>query len=163
MTIRTPLCSWAPGLALCALLAAAAIAPARADEAPTPYPDSLVFAPPENQAEGSGYAETEQEYRPQAAAWIITNNITVSFGTFVGGVTGGLLTAWLLFTNGLLLGLVLGLFQNYQALTYLLTFVLGHGVLELTAIFISAGAGFRLAKAMIAPGDRTRRDALVVE
>ncbi len=137
--------------------------PALADELLPPGMVARAEAAAENQAEGSGYAETEQEYRPQAAAWIITNNITVSFGTFVGGVTGGLLTAWLLFTNGLLLGLVLGLFQNYQALTYLLTFVLGHGVLELTAIFISAGAGFRLAKAMIAPGDRTRRDALVVE
>src|SRR6266446_4892564 len=117
----------------------------------------------ENQAEGRGYAETSKEDRPQTAAWIITNNITVSFGTFVGGLTGGLLTAWLLFTNGMMLGLVLGLFANYHALNYLLTFVLGHGVLELTAIFISAGAGFRLAKAIIAPGDRTRRDALVVE
>jgi len=117
----------------------------------------------ENQAEGRGYAETSKEDRPQTAAWIITNNITVSFGTFVGGVTGGLLTAWLLFTNGMMLGFVLGLFQNYHALNYLLIFVLGHGVLELTAIFISAGAGFRLAKAIIAPGDRTRRDALVVE
>src|SRR6266498_1624117 len=116
-----------------------------------------------NQAEGRGYAETSKEERPQVAAWIITNNITVSFGTFVGGLTGGLLTAWLLFTNGMMLGLVLGLFQNYQAMNYLLTFVLGHGVLELTAIFISAGAGFRLAKAMIAPGDRSRGDALVVE
>jgi len=117
----------------------------------------------ENQVEGRGYAETSKEDRPQTAAFIITNNITVSFGTFVGGVTGGLLTAWLLFTNGMMLGLVLGLFQNYHALNYLLTFVLGHGVLELTAIFISAGAGFRLAKAIIAPGDRTRRDALIVE
>src|SRR5881409_949971 len=117
----------------------------------------------ENQAEGRGYAETSKEDRPQTAAWIITNNITVSFGTFVGGLTGGLLTAWLLFTNGMMLGLVLGLFKNYQAMNYLLTFVLGHGVLELTAIFISAGAGFRLANAIIAPGDRTRRDALVVE
>ena len=117
----------------------------------------------ENQVEGRGYAETSKEDRPQTAAWIITNNITVSFGTFVGGVTGGLLTAWLLFTNGMMLGFVLGLFQNYHALSYLLTFVLGHGVLELTAIFISAGAGFRLAKAIIAPGDRTRRDALIVE
>src|SRR2546426_1249824 len=117
----------------------------------------------ENQTEGRGYAETSREDRPPMAAWIITNNISVSFGTFVGGLTGGLLTAWLLFTNGMMLGLVLGLFQNYQALKYLLTFVLGHGVLELTAIFISAGAGFRLAKAMIAPGDRTRKDALVVE
>src|SRR6266498_229929 len=116
-----------------------------------------------NQAEGRGYAETSKEERPQVAAWIITNNISVSFGTFVGGVTGGLLTAWLLFTNGMMLGFVLGLFQNYHALNYLLTFVLGHGVLELTAIFISAGAGFRLAKAIIAPGDRTRKDALVME
>src|SRR6267378_6937184 len=117
----------------------------------------------ENQAEGRGYAETSKEDRPQTAAWIITNNITVSFGTFVGGLTGGVLTAWLLFTNGLMLGLVIGLFQNYHALNYLMTFVAGHGVLELTAIFISAGAGFRLAKALIAPGDRTRRDALVLE
>jgi len=48
-------------------------------------------------------------------------------------------------------------------LSYITTFVAGHGVLELTAIFISAGAGFRLAKAIIAPGDRTRKDALIVE
>src|SRR2546422_2009113 len=94
----------------------------------------------ENQAEGRGYAETSKEDRPQTAAWIITNNITVSFGTFVGGLTGGLLTAWLLFTNGMMLGLVLGLFKNYQAMNYLLTFVLGHGVLELTAIFISVSS-----------------------
>src|SRR6266480_5072963 len=79
------------------------------------------------------------------------------------GLTAGVLTTWLLFANGMMFGLVLGLFRNYQALSYLLTFVLGHGVLELTALFISAGAGFRLAKAMIAPGDRTRRDALVME
>lgn len=117
----------------------------------------------ERQVEGRGYAETESEERPVIAAAIITNNIQVSFGVFVGGITGGLLTAWLLFANGMMLGLGMGLFQNYHALAYLMTFVAGHGVLELTAIFISAGAGFRLAKAIIAPGDRTRRDALVVE
>jgi uncharacterized membrane protein SpoIIM required for sporulation len=93
----------------------------------------------------------------------MTNNIRVSFGAFVGGLTGGLLTAFLLVANGLMLGLSLGLFKNYGALNYLTTFVAGHGVLELTAIFISAGAGFRLAQALIAPGDRTRRDALVLE
>src|SRR5438093_3732961 len=117
----------------------------------------------ERTAEGRGYAEAPGEERPVIAAAIITNNIQVSFGVFVGGMTGGLLTAWLLFTNGMMLGLGLGLFKNYNALSYLVTFVVGHGVLELTAIFISAGAGFRLAKALIAPGDRTRRDALVLE
>jgi uncharacterized membrane protein SpoIIM required for sporulation/uncharacterized RDD family membrane protein YckC len=137
--------------------------PDLAEELLSPGMVARAEAAAENLAEGRGYAETSKEARPQTAAFIITNNITVSFGTFVGGLTGGLLTAWLLFTNGMMLGLVLGLFQNYRALNYLLTFVLGHGVLELTAIFISAGAGFRLAKAIIAPGDRTRRDALVVE
>src|SRR5216683_1694050 len=137
--------------------------PALAEELLSPVMVARAEAAAEHQAEGRGYAETSREDRPPMAAWIITNNITVSFGTFVGGLTGGLLTAWLLFTNGMMLGLVLGLFRNYQAMNYLLTFVLGHGVLELTAIFISAGAGFRLAKAMIAPGDRTRKDALVVE
>src|SRR5437016_2624922 len=137
--------------------------PALAEDLLSPGMVARAEAAAENQAEGRGYAETNKEERPQVAALIITNNITVSFGTFVGGLTAGVLTTWLLFANGMMFGLALGLFRNYQALNYLLTFVLGHGVLELTAIFISAGAGFRLAKAMIAPGDRTRRDALVVE
>lgn len=117
----------------------------------------------ERQVEGRGYFEAGDAERPVIAAAIMSNNIMVSFLVFVGGLTGGLLTAWMLFTNGMSLGLGIGLFQNYNALNYLLTFVAGHGVLELTAIFISAGAGFRLAKALIAPGDRTRKDALVVE
>jgi len=137
--------------------------PALAEELLSPGMVARAEAAAENQTEGRGYAETSKENRPETAAWITTNNLTVSFLTFVGGLTGGLLTAWLLFTNGMMLGLVLGLFQNYQAMNYLLTFVLGHGVLELTAIFISAGAGFRLAQAIIAPGDRTRKDALVLE
>ena len=137
--------------------------PALAEELLPPEMISRAEAAAENLTEGRGYAETRKEYRPEMAAFIIANNIQVSFGTFVGGMTGGLLTGWLLFTNGMMLGLVMGLFQNYHALSYLLTFVLGHGVLELTAIFISAGAGFRLAKALIAPGDSTRRDALVIE
>src|SRR5438876_389746 len=137
--------------------------PALAEDLLSPGMVARAEAAAENQVEGRGYAETNKEERPQVAALIITNNITVSFGSFVGGLTAGVLTTWLLFANGMMFGLVLGLFRNYQALSYLLTFVLGHGVLELTAIFISAGAGFRLAKAIIAPGDRTRRDALVVE
>jgi uncharacterized membrane protein SpoIIM required for sporulation/uncharacterized RDD family membrane protein YckC len=115
------------------------------------------------QAEGESYFEAGGEDRPIIAAMIMTNNIQVSFGAFVGGLTAGLLTSWLLVANGLMLGLGFGVFKNYDALAYLTTFVAGHGVLELTAIFISAGAGFRLAKALIAPGDRTRKDALVVE
>ena len=85
------------------------------------------------------------------------------FRAFAGGLLAGLLTVYTLVFNGLFLGLAFGLFANFNATAYLLTFVAGHGVLELTAIFISGGAGLRLARALIAPGDRLRRDALVVE
>jgi uncharacterized membrane protein SpoIIM required for sporulation/uncharacterized RDD family membrane protein YckC len=137
--------------------------PALADEIVSPVIVSRAEQAAERQAEGRGYVEAGGNERPVIAAAIISNNIQVSFGVFVGGLTCGLLTAWLLFANGMMLGLGFGLFQNYGALGYLTTFVAAHGVLELTAIFISAGAGFRLAKAIIAPGDRTRKDALVVE
>src|SRR3989454_1946914 len=72
-------------------------------------------------------------------------------------------TVWALVMNGLQLGMGFGLFVNHRAGAYLATFIAGHGVLELTAIFIAAGAGFRIAGALIAPGDWARRDALVVE
>ena len=137
--------------------------PALADEIVSPVMVSRAEQAAERVAEGRGYAQAEGEDRPVIAAAIIGNNIQVSFGVFAGGLTAGLLTAWLLFSNGMQLGMGFGLFQNYGALGYLTTFVAGHGVLELTAIFIAAGAGFRLATAMIAPGDRTRMDALVVE
>jgi uncharacterized membrane protein SpoIIM required for sporulation len=137
--------------------------PALADEIVSPVMVSRAEQAAERQAQGRGYAQAEGDDRPVIAAAIISNNIQVSFGVFVGGLTCGLLTAWLLFANGMMLGLGFGLFKNYGALGYLTTFVAAHGVLELTAIFISAGAGFRLAKAIIAPGDRMRKDALVLE
>lgn len=137
--------------------------PALADEIVSPVMVGRAEQAAERQAEGRTYAEADEEHRPVIAAAIISNNIQVSFGVFVGGLTCGLLTGWLLVANGMMLGLGFGLFKNYGALGYLTAFVAAHGVLELTAIFISAGAGFRLAHAIISPGDRTRRDALVVE
>jgi uncharacterized membrane protein SpoIIM required for sporulation len=41
--------------------------------------------------------------------------------------------------------------------------LLPHGLLELTIIFVAAGAGLRLGWSWIAPGKRTRGEALAVE
>ncbi len=117
----------------------------------------------ERQAQGIGYAQAEAEELPVLAAFIISNNVRISFLVFAGGILAGTLTVVALIYNGLAIGMGFGIFANYGALPYLTTFVAGHGVLELTAIFISAGAGFRIARAIIAPGDRARRDAIVVE
>ena len=117
----------------------------------------------EHRAKGIGYAQAPSMYLPIVASHIITNNVQVAFFAFAFGSTAGLGTLVLLVMNGLFFGAVMGLFANYALAGWLLTFVVGHGVLELTAIFIAGGAGFRIAGAIIAPGDRTRRDALVLE
>jgi uncharacterized membrane protein SpoIIM required for sporulation len=112
---------------------------------------------------GRGYAQAEATDRPAMSAFIMSNNIRVSFNALAGGMLAGILTVLVLVVNGFQLGVSFGVFANHDAAHHLATFIVGHGVLELTAIFISAGAGFRLAGAIIAPGDRTRKDALVVE
>jgi len=117
----------------------------------------------DHEARGIGYAQSADEELPVIAAAIISNNVNVCFFAFAGGLLFGLGTLWSLCVNGWELGLGFGVFANYHAAGYLATFVAGHGVLELTAIFISGGAGLRLAHALIAPGDRTRRDALVLD
>ena len=137
--------------------------PGLADEVASPVMVSRAEQAAEREARGIGYAQTHAEDRPVIAAAIISNNVLVAFWAFVGGLLAGTLTVWLLIFNGLMLGMGFGLFVNYHAGTYLATFIAGHGVLELSAIFIAAGAGFRVAKALIAPGDRTRKDAVVLE
>jgi uncharacterized membrane protein SpoIIM required for sporulation/uncharacterized RDD family membrane protein YckC len=113
-------------------------------------------------AAGRGYAEAPSLFLPVMATSIIANNVQVAFTAFAMGITGGIGTVYVLFFNGLFLGAVMGLFANYGLLGWLLTFVAGHGVLELTAIFIAGGAGLMIGRALIAPGDAPRRDALVV-
>jgi uncharacterized membrane protein SpoIIM required for sporulation/uncharacterized RDD family membrane protein YckC len=117
----------------------------------------------EREARGIGYAQAASGERPVIAAAIISNNIRVCIMAFAGGMMAGVLTAAALLFNGLMLGTSYGVFANYHAAHYLTTFIVGHGVLELTAIFISGGAGFRLAHALIAPGDRRRAEALVLD
>lgn len=115
----------------------------------------------ERQARGLGYAEEDATLRPQLAALLISNNVRVCFYVFTGGLLAGIWTVLVLLLNGFSVGTAFGLFANYDAMPYLLTFVAGHGVLEFTAIFVSAAAGLRLAHAIIVPGDLTRKDALV--
>jgi uncharacterized membrane protein SpoIIM required for sporulation len=91
---------------------------------------------------------------------IQTNNITVTFLAFAGGLLLGIGTVYLLIQNGLMLGMVLSLCIRHRFWNIPI-FIAGHGVIELTAIFIAGGAGLLLAKALLVPGELKRRDALV--
>src|SRR5512134_729404 len=98
--------------------------------------------------------------RPYTAVFIMRNNIQVSFLAFASGLTAGLLTLWILFFNGLMIGTLTGLTSFHGIGFELWTFVIGHGVIELTIIFIAGGSGLMLGWAILRPGLMRRRDAL---
>jgi uncharacterized membrane protein SpoIIM required for sporulation len=102
------------------------------------------------------------EERPYISSSIMQNNIRVSFLAFASGVSGGLLTFWILVQNGLILGGLLGL-TSYHGIGFeLATFVIGHGVIELSVIFMAGGSGLMLGWALLCPGLMRRRDALAI-
>ena len=94
------------------------------------------------------------------ASSIFTHNITVAFLALAGGMTGGLLTGYLLLTNGLMLGVVGGLAEGTGNSSIFVQLIVPHGLLELSAITVASAAGFRLAAAFIVPGALSRTDAL---
>jgi len=100
------------------------------------------------------------EERPYASSFIMRNNIQVSILAFASGLTAGLLTLWVLFTNGLTIGTLSGLTAFHGIGFDLWTFVIGHGVIELSVIFMAGGSGLMLGWAILNPGLMRRRDAL---
>jgi len=100
--------------------------------------------------------------RPYASAFIMRNNIQVAILAFGGGILAGILTLGLMIFNGLLLGGVTGLTIRHNVGFELWTFVIGHGVIELSVIFIAGGSGLMLGWALLQPGLLRRRDALTV-
>ena len=97
------------------------------------------------------------------STYVLVNNIRVSLMAFALGVTWGLGTAALVGYNGVLLGGLSGLAIAAGNGGLLAAAVFAHGILELTCIVVGAGAGLAVARAMLRPGHRTRREALTAE
>jgi uncharacterized membrane protein SpoIIM required for sporulation len=108
------------------------------------------------------WTDSVQDNSPAIASLIATNNIKVAIMAFVFGMTFGLGTVFILIQNGISIGTVFGVCHDYGMAHRLLAFVAGHGVLELTAIFISGGAGLLLGKSLLFPGQLSRADSLRV-
>lgn len=106
------------------------------------------------------WTNIESQIRPLAASQLMTNNIQVAFVAFAGGILAGTLTVFVLVQNGLHFGSTLAATQQAGLALDLLTFVVGHGVIELSVVFLAGGAGLRMASALLSPGDLSRKDAL---
>lgn len=106
--------------------------------------------------------ESLNEANQIGSSRILTNNILVSFMAFAYGAFFGVGTLYVLLQNGFVIGGVLGV--SYKAnpafANELVTFMVGHGVIELSCIFIAGGAGMLIGYSIVNPGDLTRAQAL---
>lgn len=98
------------------------------------------------------WTESIVSVAPMESSHIMTNNLSVSFVTFAGGIVFGVGTFLLLLENGLMLGVIGAACHQYGMSLALWSFVAAHGSLELPSILIAGGAGLRLGYAMLFPG-----------
>ena len=98
--------------------------------------------------------------KPLASSAITTNNLSVSFAAFAGGIFAGLGTVYIMLFNGVLIGTVAVACHRAGLSVPLWSFIAPHGALELPAIFIAGGAGLVLARGLLAPGFLARKDSL---
>ena len=91
----------------------------------------------------------------------IWNNVQIGFQTFAGGLAYGVGSIWFLASNGAVIGAVAGYLTQIGYSRTFWSFVAGHSSFELLAIVLSGAAGLRLGLALIAPGNLSRKAALV--
>jgi len=91
---------------------------------------------------------------------IYGNNLSISLRAFAAGILLGLGALLMMLYNGFHLGAMLGVCITYGVEQELLTFVVGHGFLELFCIFMAGAAGMAIGFAILAPGRLSRRDAV---
>ncbi len=100
--------------------------------------------------------------KPQTSSSIMTNNIMVCFLTFATGIAAGIGTLYMLFNNGLMIGIIATVCARYHLSLSLWSFIAAHGALELPSIMLAGAAGLRLAAGILFPGMLRRKDALAL-
>ena len=93
-------------------------------------------------------------------AFYIYNNVRIDFQCFAGGLLFGVGSIFFLVYNGLHIGAVAGHLTRVGYGETFWGFVAGHSSFELLGAVLAGAAGLRIGYALVAPGARTRGDAL---
>ena len=122
-------------------------------------------------ADGRGPAASTEELRSTLfadgqsglsifATYLFTHNAQVALLAFALGFAFCLPAAFLVLTNGLMLGAFIALFASRGLSVDFIGWLMIHGTTELFAIALAGAAGFRLGWTLAFPGNRSRVDAM---
>lgn len=123
--------------------------------------DSYVNMTLDNIERGDPMAVYKDENKSGMFFSITTNNIKVAFYAFILGIMGSILTVFLLFYNGIIVGVFQYFFFEKGLLTDAVLAMFLHGTLEISAIIIAGGAGILLGNSLLFPGSYRRVDSLM--
>ncbi len=96
------------------------------------------------------------------AGMVWTNNAWIAAQCVLFGVTG-IWPLYVIVQNAFVVGVAAAIMTVHDRLDVMVLYILPHGMLELTSIFVAAAAGLHLFWAWVAPGHRTRGAALAQE
>jgi len=91
---------------------------------------------------------------------VSTNNLRVSILAFAAGITLGIGTLAVLFYNGVMLASFSSIFVRAGSGFELFGLLAPHGMIEMFDMILAGSAGLIIARALLAPGARTRALAL---
>ncbi|MBF6237966.1 stage II sporulation protein M [Nocardia otitidiscaviarum] len=151
---------WWVGVAAAFLLGSTALAWWVAESSHARRTLGLPENSPELTGPGGAFESYYSEHPNDAfAAQVWTNNAWVAaLALFTGFLM--LPAVYVLVMNAVNLGITAGLMGHAGRLESFFTFILPHGMLELTAIFVAGGAGLKLGWTLVDPGRRSRVQAL---
>ncbi len=97
------------------------------------------------------------------SVFVMTNNILVTMAAFAMGVAWGIGTLYSMAYNGFIFGALGTLAVNAGNGDVFVAAVAGHGILELSCVFIGGTAGFSLGRSLLRPGNLGRGESLRAE
>ena len=121
--------------------------------------DSYVNMTLENIDKGDPLAVYKQMNGVDMFLGITFNNIRVSFIAFIFGLFFSFGTAWILMSNGIMLGAFQYFFHIHGLLIDSILVIWIHGTLEISSIIIAGAAGLVLGNSILFPGTYSRRQS----
>lgn len=96
--------------------------------------------------EQAGFYDLSTEEPLSLTVIIFLNNLQAALLIFLGGATLGVLTLFILATNGIVIGVVWQMMQNEGGIIGFLVGILPHGIFEIPALLIAGSLGLLLAE-----------------